>query len=252
MAQNSKFVSRQQRQQAQQADQSQEESQTSAAVTESNQVEQGQVEGGAPAETPVQEQTTQAPVQERAQESSNVENVEEVVEQVTAKVAGLQLPITVRKDTMDLMQKIHETNPIDMAHLQRVMEYMVKMAPGNPMNETIGAAAQAELFRALRSILETGGPQWKRILAALLSLIDEFSAPNQVFGEPYVFRFMEYLRLSPSEIKLFKVILNMLSILAPQADRKENSKQFSIARTFGAGLSEEAKSRMLDFLQLQH
>ena len=207
------------------------------------------VQEGTPSDQTAQDlaqsdEMTSAPVVQESQETL----AEEIVEEAKA---AFQFPVALSDQALALLTRIGETNQFDLAHLQKIMEYMVKMAPGIPVNEQVGATHQVEFFRALRSLLETDGEQWKRIFAVLLMIIEQYSGPGMVFSEAYVFRFLEYMKLAPAEIKLFKVILNMLSILAPIEGRKDNAKQFSIERTFAAGLSEGCKSRVMDFLGLQ-
>lgn len=172
-----------------------------------------------------------------------------VVEASDAVKVARQYPVSVSDALKGLFERLETAGgPSAMVGLTQVMEYIDKMRPGVSMSSIEGARNQASLYRAIKLIIEGSGDHFRLSFSALLKLIDENQ--NGVFGERYIFRFMEDITLKTDEQNAFKRIINLLKVAAPVTNRAANLKTVSFTKSLQYELNDESKQRLLSYFNV--
>jgi len=193
-------------------------------------------------DTPVVE-TPVAPVTEPVVAAVVVEAV--VTESVTAIVSGVEMSIGLA----DIYNQVKQTgNQAVILAFNAIFEYMVAMKPGVTMSDDTGARNQANLYRAIRAIIENSGDDFQLSFATLLKLFDEYK--DGVFNERYIFRFIENLTLNMNDQQAYRRIVNLIKIAAPVQGRAEALKQLSFTKSLQFGFTDAGKQKVLTFFNV--
>lgn len=123
-------------------------------------------------------------------------------------------------------------------------KYVNAMTPGKQMTVDEGVRNQTELWRTIKNVVENQEgfeAAWRLLIAYARQY------RTTVFHESYVFRFMENSVLSPAEARTFERMLNVLLTASGVQNRREVTKLVDLNNRLTAGLSEEARSRLINY-----
>lgn len=123
-------------------------------------------------------------------------------------------------------------------------KYVNAMAPGKQMTVDEGVRNQTELWRTIKNVVENQ-EGFEAAWRLLIAYARQYRAT--VFHESYVFRFMENTVLSPAEARTFERMLNVLLTASGVQNRREVTKLVDLNNRLTAGLSEEARSRLINY-----
>lgn len=130
-----------------------------------------------------------------------------------------------------------------------LQSYMQDMKPGKPLDPTVGATHQANLFRALQQAINTVPDQdFDVVFPVILELFNREA--KGVFQEEYVFRFLDVVKLSSDERASFQKVLNMLKLMADPRGRQIAKKQLNFSKGFGPSISEDGRQRVLNYFNI--
>ncbi len=147
------------------------------------------------------------------------------------------------KELQSLFDRINATkNPTVINAINAIKQYMIDMGPGKTMTPETGAKQQVTFFRNVKTLIDYSDNDFQIAFITLLRMFDEFK--DGVFSEMYVFRFMEYVVLTPEDRKAFLRILNLLKIAAPVSGRKEAMRQVNIPKSLEYSFTEEGKRKI--------
>jgi len=157
--------------------------------------------------------------------------------------------ISISKELSSLIERIAATKNVPAINaINDIKQYIVDMNPGRTMTTVDGSRNQVILFRAIRSIIEFTGSDFQIAFATLLRFFDEYK--NGVFGERYVFRFMESVSLSPEERRAYERIVTLLKITSSAQGRKEALRQVNFQKILQYSFTEEGKQKVLGFFNV--
>lgn len=167
--------------------------------------------------------------------------------QKTAEVkAQVNLGYFASKELLNLIERVKASgNEVLINSIEDIRSYMVKMAPGKVVTDQAGAIEQVKLFRAIRSIIEYTEEGFQLGFVTLLRMVDENS--KTVFGDMYVFRFMDNVNLSYDDRRAFERIITLIKVAAPVQGRREAVKQVNMQRALQYSLSEVGKNKITHF-----
>ena len=128
-------------------------------------------------------------------------------------------------------------------------EYIKNMAPGKVINETTGSFHQVKFFNVMLAVINRYSDDDFR--ASMNILVELFRKEAKgVFGEQYVFRFMEHVELSSPRIKLFQRLLNMFIVMAEPKSRKAAMKQLNWQETLSGEITNDGRNRVLKYFDV--
>jgi hypothetical protein len=128
-------------------------------------------------------------------------------------------------------------------------EYIKNMAPGKAISEKLGSFHQVRLFNVLLAVINRYSDDDFRTSMGIISELFRAEA-NGVFGEQYVFRFMEHVELSSPRIKLFQRLLNMFIVMAEPKSRKAALRQLNWQETLSGEITNDARNRVLNYFNV--
>ena len=123
-------------------------------------------------------------------------------------------------------------------------KYVNAMAPGKQMSVDEGVRNQTELWRTIKNVVENQDgfdAAWRLMIAYVRNY------RTTVFHESYVFRFMENTVLAAPEARTFERMLNVLLTASGVQNRREVTKLVDLNNRLTAGLSEEARARLIRY-----
>jgi len=129
--------------------------------------------------------------------------------------------------------------------IDRLENYVTKMAPQNQMNEKDGSALQMSLYKTMINVIEKSDTEFTSCFNILLGFFKEYE--KQAFGDLYVNRFMENGILKGQEAATFQKLVNMLKITCETSTRQAALKQMSLEKALEKGLSEQGRQRIIAF-----
>lgn len=168
-----------------------------------------------------------------------------VVQQVATVVNGIEMSVALA----DVYAQVKATgNQAVILAFNAIFDYMVAMKPGITMPDDTGARNQANLYRAIRAIIENSENDFQISFATLLKLFDEYK--EGVFNEKYIFRFIENLTLNMDDQQAYRRIVNLIKIAAPVQGRAEALKQLSFTKSLQYGFTDAGKQKVLTFFNV--
>jgi len=129
--------------------------------------------------------------------------------------------------------------------LVTLQNYMSRMKPGMPVNESEGAQAQFVLWNLFITVIERTTENFNDSLAIILAFFDKFK--DGVFNERYALRFMEHVKLDASQRTSFAALINLFRLTADPQSRKAALAQVDLKRTLDKNFSEKGRQRVIQF-----
>jgi hypothetical protein len=142
-------------------------------------------------------------------------------------------------------------NPMDGVSLvgkmayQNILDYVINMAPKNPIQIDEGCRHQTRLYSSIMSIINNLDADFNKAFGALLKLIHE--QKDGVFHEIQIFRFMDHIALPLDDRKAFQRIINLLKLTADPKGRALALKQVSLKNSLEFGVNESGRQRLMAF-----
>ena len=144
--------------------------------------------------------------------------------------------------------------PMDQ-HLARALEdYTEAMRPGKPITAENGAREQLKLWRAIQGVLTKNGSEfvkgWSDLLAYVAKHKRQDNGRDGVFGERYIYRFFDNVRLSSGERRNFERMLNLILTTADPRSRQLTLKQVDLKSTLAGMADENVRQKVIGFYQV--
>ena len=247
--------------------QSTQETNQAPVVEQQGTVDETQVEQK---ETQPQQEQTQAETQETAEQPPVQEQVAEPVQDVKLSSATIAPKYDAQVGTAATEEEVASvtTERVDThtdvrsefdRHIDKLLEtgstrekyvitfmskYVNAMAPGKQMSVDEGVRNQTELWRTIKNVVENQDgfdAAWRLMIAYVRNY------RTTVFHESYVFRFMENTVLAAPEARTFERMLNVLLTASGVQNRREVTKLVDLNNRLTAGLSEEARARLIRY-----
>ena len=247
--------------------QSTQETNQAPVVEQQGTVDETQVEQK---ETQPQQEQTQAETQETAEQPPAQEQAEEPVQDVKLSSATIAPKYDAQVGTAATEEEVASvtTERVDThtdvrsefdRHIDKLLEsgstrekyvitfmskYVNAMAPGKQMSVDEGVRNQTELWRTIKNVVENQDgfdAAWRLMIAYVRNY------RTTVFHESYVFRFMENTVLAAPEARTFERMLNVLLTASGVQNRREVTKLVDLNNRLTAGLSEEARARLIRY-----
>jgi hypothetical protein len=175
--------------------------------------------------------------------------VEQIQEEAPAPVVVRDWGVPLSARTLELLDKLNVVGgPTALVQLQHVIDYVKAMSPGKILDKREGARQQANLWRAVHAIVENNTDHFRITLTTLLMVVHDHH--EGAFDYRYVFRFMEDIQLSPIEQRAFRAVMTLLLLAMPASKRAENIKPLGFERFLKEGFTDNARSRMMDYFQI--
>lgn len=129
----------------------------------------------------------------------------------------------------------------------QVAEYLRKMAPGQAWEESgvAGAAEQVQFYRAVQSLLEVQGPEFRVAFGVLLRVF--LDNVKGALGGAYLYRFTGQMNLPKNDREGFLRLMGMLERLADPKTREIQSKTFDFNTQLRYGISDGARRNILTY-----
>lgn len=124
-------------------------------------------------------------------------------------------------------------------------EYLDIMKPGRSHVRGEGPAAQAKLYRTIKTVLRMDGSRFIRAFGELLKVVNENR--KGAFDERYLFRYFDSLVLTSPERRNFERILNLLITTADPKTRTKAIEQVDIDATMEGFRDAEMHQRVIEF-----
>jgi hypothetical protein len=222
-------------------------------------IDQG-VEGGSvvASEAPTQESTDQAPAQDPvAEPAKEVKISGEITQKYDAPVgqaapAQEQAAVAAERVDTDVDNRSDFQKHIDNLLINGTVrekyviafmnKYVTSMAPGVPLTVDEGVRNQTELWRTIKNVVENqdGFEGAFRLLIAYAR-----NYRSTVFHESYLFRFTENTVLAPADARTFERLLNVILTASGVQNRREVTKLIDLNNRLTAGLTEDARNRLI-------
>jgi chemotaxis protein histidine kinase CheA len=217
------------------------------------QQEQMQTETQETAEQPPAQEQAEEPVQDVKLSSATIAPkydaqvgtaaTEEEVASVTTERVDTRTDV--RSEFDRHIDKLLETGSTREKYVITFMsKYVNAMAPGKQMSVDEGVRNQTELWRTIKNVVENQDgfdAAWRLMIAYVRNY------RTTVFHESYVFRFMENTVLAAPEARTFERMLNVLLTASGVQNRREVTKLVDLNNRLTAGLSEEARARLIRY-----
>ena len=156
-------------------------------------------------------------------------------------------PISMSQHLVEIIEMLRKSGAIGaVAGLEQLMLQMDAIAPNRPVDETVGARHQAAIYRAIKTIIQSG-EHFRLAFTALVMLIVENSGTGKHFHDMYAFRYTENLSLPAEDQHAFRRIINLIKILGPVADRKANMKTVSFSKSLQYGFNDDDRQRIQSY-----
>ena len=186
----------------------------------------------------IQPKVVEAPVSV----SMAVEHKAVVIEEARAVVAENAV-------TTDQLEKILKDVPA--AHqieINRILMYIGRMGPDRLIDLKAALVEQVALYRAIQNIINRQDTYFTQLFTAVLFLFKE--EYKGALGDRYRMRYMDNIALPEGDRKAFANITQMLLILSDPKSREIALKQVNMERALENGLTEEGRSRVLNYFNL--
>lgn len=135
---------------------------------------------------------------------------------------------------------------LEVATLESLESYVRNMAPGVGILPEQGANQQTVLWKLISNICERNPEEFETLFSLVLLFLEEYQ--DGVFNERYIHRFAEALSISSDQINAFQRIITLMKMVANPKTRRLALKQINLEAALSVGFSEEARQRILYFV----
>lgn len=143
----------------------------------------------------------------------------------------------------DLLGSLPPTAHINFeAHKQRLENYVKTMAPGKPISKEECINQQMALWNSIKTMLNCEGNEFVLFYSHMLQIIKENR--KGAFSERYLYRAMEFVRLTSEDRTNFMRLLNLMLTTCDPMMRQLAMRQVDL-RTSLAGLRSESQRQKI-------
>jgi hypothetical protein len=134
------------------------------------------------------------------------------------------------------------------AVIHGLKEYVSMMMPGIPVSAKKGLTNQKALWSLIMTVINNYEEDFRQNFNLILAFVNEYR--TTVFHENYIYRFTEELPMNENfNIMILRLIHILLETHEVQ-NRREKFNTMSIDRSLATGLSDAARSKLLNFYSL--
>lgn len=133
------------------------------------------------------------------------------------------------------------------AHLQRLQDYVEKMAPKRPISTVEGAGMQRMLWQSIKQMLQRDGNEFIHHYSETLRIINENR--NGCFHPRYLFRFLQEVNMPANDRSNFERVLNLMLRTCDPATRSITMRQVDM-RSSLAGLDDRQREKVAAYYAL--
>lgn len=184
------------------------------------------------------EETTTAPAQETQAEETAGQDEEEP--------AAPEVEETEEPNPDEPVQVLVSTS---MALLQQELaEYIEAMRPGREVSANDGMLMQVKLNALIKSVLRQEGEEFISQMKYLLAAFEEHR--GGVFGERYVFRFVDTVPLSRGDRTALERLVNLFMVTADAKSRQDALKHVDLAKVAETLQDGKMQERLFQFYSM--
>ncbi len=202
-------------------------------------------------------QGTKTPV--AVEETKQVEQQDTAQEGVTLQPADVQETAQgVEGADQGTVEETEEPNPDEpvqvlvstsMALLQQELaEYIEAMRPGREVSANDGMLMQVKLNALIKSVLRQEGEEFISQMKYLLAAFEEHR--GGVFGERYVFRFVDTVPLSRGDRTALERLVNLFMVTADAKSRQDALKHVDLAKVAETLQDGKMQERLFQFYSM--
>lgn len=133
------------------------------------------------------------------------------------------------------------------ALIDRLEDYISKMAAGKPIDPRDGAAYQQAMWTAVRSVFMAPVAEFSLLYSELLMTVHKNSGERQVFNGQYLFRFFTHMRWQQGSARQFESVMNLLTVTANPATRRLAMQQLDLPSQLRAFNSEAIVEKVMGY-----
>jgi hypothetical protein len=202
-----------------------------------------------PNQTPVSPAVTATPVVEAPKPTPPVITPPPapVVPHVVPPAVVIETPVVKVDDVAAFIAGIKAKGTLHEQSLVTSLDnYVSKMSPRIPNTSEAGVKHQYSLWKAIQSVAETAP---KEQFNSLWNIILTYFRLHKdgVFGDRYLYRFIEQWQWDEKDLEAMKNIFNLLQLTADPVERKKNLSLVSLEKTLSVGIYDEARDRITLF-----
>lgn len=131
---------------------------------------------------------------------------------------------------------------------QELAEYVEAMRPGREVSANTGMLMQVKLNALVKSVLRQEGEEFVAQLNYLLAAFEEHR--EGVFGERYVFRFIDSVPLSRGDRTALERLVNLFIVTADAKSRKDALKHVDLAKVAETLQDGKMQERLFQFYSM--
>jgi hypothetical protein len=155
--------------------------------------------------------------------------------------------------TSDSFKSLIETLEVSGTDNQKVVihglkDYVSNMMPGIPMSAKQGLKNQKALWSLIMNVINNYDEDFRQNFNLILAFVHEYR--NTVFHENYIYRFTEELSMDDNYNVMILRLIHILLETHDVQNRREKFNSISIDRSLAVGLSDAARSKLLNFYSL--
>ena len=128
-----------------------------------------------------------------------------------------------------------------------IARYMRDMKPTAIMNGKIGAKHQKKLRKTFIDLLEVDGERFQIIMDWTIDAITLSRINNGAFSDRYVMRFVSMIDLLPTQLNLYKRLLNLFLVTADINDKRLIKSRVDISYIINSITSPEIQNKILRY-----
>jgi hypothetical protein len=134
------------------------------------------------------------------------------------------------------------------AVIHGLKDYVSKMMPGIPVSSKQGLKNQKALWTLIMTVINNYDEDFRQNFNLILAFVNEYR--TTVFHENYIYRFTEELPVNENFNVMILRLIHILLETHEVQNRREKFNSMSIDRSLATGLTDAARSKLLNFYSL--
>lgn len=135
----------------------------------------------------------------------------------------------------------------DLAIPAGIADYIVKMKPTVKLSDLDGVANQKKLRLTFIRLLDVHPEQFKETMDWVITAIRTSREGNGAFGDKYIMRFTSLLDLLPSQLNLYKRLLNLFLTTSDVGNKKLVGRRVDISYIVNSIAGPENQNKILRY-----
>lgn len=140
--------------------------------------------------------------------------------------------------------KVHDS---DLTIPVGIADYIVKMKPTVKISDVDGVANQKKLRLTFIRLLDVHPERFKETMDWVIQAIGKSREENGAFGDKYIMRFTSLLDLLPSQLNLYKRLLNLFLTTSDVGNKKIVGKRVDISYIVNAIAGSENQNKIIKY-----